>query len=53
MRLWSVVELISFAAIAVGVGGQFGLWWGVIAGGVLGAIWAGANELLSADRRSR
>jgi len=49
VRLWSILELFFFALIAVGVAGEFGLWWGLMAGGVLGAVWAGTNEF--ADRR--
>lgn len=45
MRLWSLVELAGFCVVAAGVGGQFGLWWGLVVGGVLLAVWAGVEEL--------
>lgn len=45
LSLWSVVEFIGFALVAVGVGVKADPAWGLIAGGVLLAVWAGLNEL--------
>lgn len=49
LSLWSVIELVGFVMVAVGVGVKTDLAWGLIAGGLLLAVWAGINELGGAE----
>lgn len=50
-RAHAVLTVLGLTLIAVGLGWRFGLWAGMVAGGVAMVLWAVLVEIDTGDRR--